>query len=181
MGSGSRRYAHLARPLGELIAARGCHLLTGGGGGVMAEVADAFCGVSRRRGLSIGVIRSRGLPRLDPQTGRRDHRPAAVNAGVEIPIYTHLPLSSEAIESRNHLNALTADVLVALPGSSGTLSEVRLRYQYDRPLLLFLGAAADGATVGDKTAAELVAEGRGLVTAAATIADVEEYLAGPPV
>jgi len=176
MGSGSSPFPHLARPLGELIARRGCHLLTGGGGGVMAEAGRAFCGVSGRRGLSIGVIKSRGSPRQDPQIGRRDHHPAAVNEWVEIAIHTHLPSSSEAVDSRNHLNVLTAHFLVALPGSSGTLSEVRLRQQYGRPLLLFLGAAADGATIGGKTVAELIEEGCGLVTSAETIAEVGEYL-----
>ena len=180
MGSGSNPFAHLARPLGELIARRGHHLLTGGGGGVMTEVARAFSGVSGRRGLSIGVIRSLGRPEPDPESGRRDHRPAAVNDWVEIAIQTHLPLSSEAIESRNHVNVLTADVLVALPGSSGTLSEVRLRRQYGRPVLLFLDAEGDGSTIGGLDAAALVAEGGGLVTVAETVEEVGEYLARPP-
>ncbi len=179
MGSGSRGFRHLAAPLGELIAERGGHLLTGGGAGVMAAVAKAFCAVSDRQGLSIGIVKSHDLPLASPQTGRRDYRPAAVNDWVEIPIYTHLPLSSEAVESRNHLNVLTADVLVALPGSSGTLSEVRLRCQYGRTLSLFLGAAVEGATIGGKTAAELMAEFPDLVTAAETIEEVEEFLPQP--
>jgi uncharacterized protein (TIGR00725 family) len=180
MGSGERPFPHLAQPLGELIARRGHHLLTGGGGGVMTAAARAFCGVSGRRGLSLGVIRSRELPQPDPETGRRVHRPAAVNDWVEVAIHTHLPLSSEAFESRNHLNVLTADVLVALPGGAGTLSEVRLRWQYGRPALLFLDAEGDGARIGGKHAGELIEEGGGLVTVAATIEEVGDYLARPP-
>lgn len=178
MGSGSSPHPHLARPLGELLAARGHHLLTGGGGGVMAEVGRAFCETAGRRGLSIGVVRSDGTPRLDPATGRRSYRPAPVNPWVEVPIYTHLPLSSEALESRNHVNVLSADLLVALPGSSGTLSEVRLRLQYGRAAILFLGDPAGGLTIGGKSARQLRDEARepDLVRVADTLAEVERYL-----
>src|SRR5262249_16852264 len=63
------------------------------------------------------------------------------NAWVEVPIRTHLHLSGPAGEhprSRNHLVALTATVLVALPGGAGTASEVRLALWYNKPLLAYL-------------------------------------------
>jgi predicted Rossmann-fold nucleotide-binding protein len=40
--------------------------------------------------------------------------------------------------SRNHINILTSDVIVALPGDAGTLSEVRLAVRYDRPIIAFV-------------------------------------------
>jgi hypothetical protein len=46
---------------------------------------------------------------------------------VELAVQTHLPASGGAglsALSRNHINALTADVIVALPGGPGTASEV---------------------------------------------------------
>lgn len=175
MGSGSRPHAALARPLGDLIGRRGWHLLTGAGGGVMAETARAFCEVPERRGRSIGIVRADGEPRLDPATGARAYRPAGVNPWVEIPIYTHLPLSSESPRSRNHLNVLSADALVALPGSSGTLSEVRLRLSYGRPVILYLGAEADGLTIGGVGAREL-AGGDGAVRVAGDPAEVERLV-----
>jgi hypothetical protein len=51
------------------------------------------------------------------------------NPWVEIPVYTHLPVSGMGgldASSRNHINILTSDVIVALPGSAGTWSEVML-------------------------------------------------------
>jgi len=142
MGSGSHPHEALAGPLGTLLAESGFHLLTGGGDGVMASVARAFCRVRPRPGLSIGVIRSAEAPAADPETGRRLYRPGSRNPWVEIPIFTHLPLSGAQgrdFMSRNHINVLSSDVLFALPGSAGTLSEVRLRLEYGRPVILFLG------------------------------------------
>jgi len=40
--------------------------------------------------------------------------------------------------SRNHINILTADVIVALPGDAGTGSEVRLAVRYERPIIAFV-------------------------------------------
>ena len=68
------------------------------------------------------------------------------NPWVEIPIHTHLPLSGvQGTEraSRNHINVLTADVVVALPGGHGTISEVRLAVRYHKPLVAFLSVRED--------------------------------------
>ena len=68
------------------------------------------------------------------------------NQWIEIPIHTHLPLSgSRGAEqgSRNHINVLTATVIVALPGSHGTASEVQLALQYRKPLVAFLSDKND--------------------------------------
>ncbi len=135
IGSGVEAHWSRSQPLGEWLAGQGCHLLTGGGEGVMAAVSRAFHGTPGREGLVIGV-----LPCLagDP-LGRP---PAAYpNAWVEVPIATHLPLSGERGEdpsSRNHINVLSSDVLIALPGGRGTASEVRLALRYRRPLIAFL-------------------------------------------
>jgi len=71
-------------------------------------------------------------------------RGATPNPWVEVPIRTHLPLSGvdgTDPRSRNHINVLTADVVVALPGGDGTRSEVRLALRYGRPVVAFLGPA----------------------------------------
>jgi hypothetical protein len=56
-------------------------------------------------------------------------------------IRTHLPLSgtrgTDAL-SRNHINVLSSDVLIALPGGAGTASEVALALRYRRPIAAFL-------------------------------------------
>jgi hypothetical protein len=68
-------------------------------------------------------------------------KPGYPNPWVEIPIFTHLPLSgSQGTEllSRNHINVLSSDVIVALPGGPGTVSEVDLAKRYQRPVIAFL-------------------------------------------
>jgi predicted Rossmann-fold nucleotide-binding protein len=98
----------------------------------MAAVSAAFAAVEGRRGLVLGVLPGDALGRA-PE--------GYPNAHVELAIRTHLPLSGERGEellSRNHLNVLSADAVVALPGGAGTASEVRLALAYGRPLVCFL-------------------------------------------
>lgn len=146
MGSGSDPYRGLSEQVGRLVARLGCHLLTGGGGGVMAETAGAFVKTEGRKGSSIGIIkgevREEALQKGGPGGLSRKFIPGTVNDAVEIPIYTHLPLSGahgKDYRSRNHINVLTADILVALPGGEGTFSEVMLRLEYGSDVILFLG------------------------------------------
>ena len=136
MGSGREEHPELTGPLGEWIAGRGCHLLTGGGGGVMVAVSRSFYSVEGRLGRSIGVLPG------DPAAGEPGIPGGYPNPWVEIPVRTHLPLSGERgreTMSRNHLNVLTADAIVALPGGAGTRSEVELALEYRRPLMCWLG------------------------------------------
>ena len=137
MGSGREPHDDLADPLGKWLAESGFDLLTGGGGGVMTSVSRAFCGVSGRAGITIGV-----LPGDLDDEGHYVERDGYPNDWVDLPIRTHLPLSGEcgtAPLSRNHLNVLSADVIVALPGGAGTRSELELAARYGRPAILFLG------------------------------------------
>ncbi len=135
IGSGTEEHESRSREVGRWLAGEGCHLLTGGGGGVMAAVSRAFHQTPGRLGLVIGVLPS--------QTGDGIGRPQAgyPNAWVEISISTHLPLRLERGEdamSRNHINVLSSDALIALPGGLGTASEVRLALRYARPLIAYL-------------------------------------------
>jgi len=137
MGSGSEPHEYLAVPLGRWLAARGVHPLTGGGGGVMRTVSAAFRAVPGRRGLVLGVLPG------DPATGAAP--PGYPNPAVELVLRTHLPLSGREgtdARSRNHVNVLSADVVVALPGGYGTASEVALARRYGRPVTAFVDARA---------------------------------------
>ena len=134
MGSGFDRHDTLAGAVGTWIARQGFHLLTGGGEGVMVAVSEAFAAVPDRRGLAIGVL-----------PNAADHPRCSLPAGypnrwVELAIRTHLPLSRDGTVplSRNHINVLTADVVIALPGGPGTSSEVRLAVRYARPCVAFV-------------------------------------------
>lgn len=167
MGSSEESHTELAVAVGRMLATEGWHLLTGGGGGVMAAVSEAFASVPKRRGKVIGVMRAAGDARtVATVEARRNYAlKRAPNPWVEIPVYTHLPLSGEEGKdplSRNHINVLTADAVVVLPGGSGTLSELELAVEYGWPVLLCLG----GETVGGHDAAALVRRfGTALTTA----------------
>ncbi len=128
MGGSMDAAAGRAAELGRMLAGLGVHLLTGGGAGAMAAVSRGFADVEDRRGAIIGVLPA-GCGAAYP------------NRWVEIPIRTHLPLSGERGEepmSRNHINVLSSDAVVALPGGSGTLSEARLALRYGKPLVAYL-------------------------------------------
>jgi len=102
--------------LGEAIARLGCVLLTGGGPGVMRAACE---GAHRSGGLVIGVLPN---DRQHPINGYP-------NEFVDIPIYTGM------FDARNVINAKTADVLIALSGGAGTLSEIAIAIRSGTPVI----------------------------------------------
>lgn len=132
LGSGTAPHTERARDVGQWLAREGVHLLTGGGAGVMEAVSRAFFEVPDRKGAVIGIL---------PGSAEGTPTGGYPNPWVEIAISTHLPLSGERGTdplSRNHINVLSSDVLLALPGGAGTASEVRLALRYGRPLVAYL-------------------------------------------
>ncbi len=133
MGSGEDPHTRLSDPLGVMLATMGVHLLTGGGGGVMEAVSRAFAGVTDRRGLVIGIVPSDEAMSANAKQGYP-------NPYVELAVRTHLLLSGKRgheLGSRNHINVLTSDVIVALPGGPGTRSEIELALGYGKPAIGF--------------------------------------------
>jgi len=144
MGSSRDEHEALARPLGELLARLEVNLLTGAGHGVMTSVSRAYLKARAGAGISIGIV-----PCESPEA-RHVPRDGSPNPFVELPIYTHLPLSGisgQDERSRNHINVLSSQVIIALPGSDGTASEVELALRYGRPVAAFAGAAGDVANL----------------------------------
>ena len=91
----------LAEAVGEEIASRGFALVCGGMTGVM----EAACrGARKKGGLTIGII---------PSDQKSD-----ANPHVQIPVVTGMGVA------RNVILVKTADVLVAVGGEFGTLSEI---------------------------------------------------------
>jgi predicted Rossmann-fold nucleotide-binding protein len=144
IGSGRDADAQCA-DAGRLIAALGFDLLTGGGRGVMEAVSRAFFETSPRQGVVIGVVPARvhpieALEQRNASDVEYDLPPGYPNDWVEIAIYTHLPDSGDdgaLRSSRNHINVLSADAIVAMPGREGTESEVWLARQYGVPIVGF--------------------------------------------
>ena len=136
MGSSTQAFEDLAEPLGRWLASIGVHLLTGGGVGSMEAVSHAFAQVRPREGLVVGVLPA------DLPDGIAVPREGYPNESVEIAIFTHLPLSGITgtdPRSRNHINILSSDVVIVLPGNEGTESEMTLAVRYKKPVIAFFG------------------------------------------
>lgn len=136
-GSGSNPHLEQSNELGSWLASLNVHLLTGGGGGVMLAVSRAFASTHNRAGLVIGIIPGQ-VNETGTEHGLRDGYP---NPWIDIPIFTHLPDSGERgmhKTSRNHINVLTSDVIVVLPGQLGTASETELAVRYNKPVIAWL-------------------------------------------
>ena len=163
MGSSVRAFEDLAAPLGRWLASIGVHLLTGGGVGTMEAVSRAFAEVQPRAGLVVGVLPA------DLPDGIAVPRAGYPNPFVELAIFTHLPLSGIAgtdPRSRNHINILSSDAVIVLPGNEGTESEMALAVRYTRPVVAFFGEHAVGWTPPAG------------VPIARTMADVETFVRG---
>ncbi|OJV80860.1 MAG: TIGR00725 family protein [Cellulomonas sp. 73-92] len=101
-----------AERLGGELARRGHVVVCGGGGGVMAAVSRGSAGAG---GLVVGL-----LPGLDRTEGN-PHLTVAIPTGLG--------------ELRNWLVVRAADVVVAVGGSWGTLSEVALAVRTGVPVV----------------------------------------------
>lgn len=167
----------LARATGAMVAKLGAHLLTGGGYGVMAAAAEGFVAVDGRSGFSIGVVPRDPDGPFDRPNRREADRPYP-NPFVEIAVMT--PLSPRVqdwrtMPGRNHINVLTADAVVSLPGSAGTRNELDMAAEYrgerERP-------ARQRHTVLLGPADEFTEEHRAMFVHAATLAEAERHLRG---
>lgn len=106
------RTAKLARQVGRMVAEEGCVLVCGGLQGLMKE---ACRGAKEAGGLTVGI-----LPGKDK---------ADANEFVDIALPTTIGFS------RNVIVAASADIVIALPGSYGTESEICYACVYGRPVI----------------------------------------------
>jgi len=105
--------AATAEELGELLAERGCVVICGGRDGVMEAVAR---GVKKKGGVSIGIL---------PEADRR-------RAAADL-TYT---VCSAMGHARNLSVVASGDVVIALGGAWGTLSEIGLARSVGRRVIL---------------------------------------------
>jgi uncharacterized protein (TIGR00725 family) len=111
-GEISPETAALARDVGREVAARGAVLLCGGLGGVMAAAAQ---GAQEAGGVSLGIL---------PDGDRRRANPWLTYA-----IATNLG------HARNVVMAHSADALIAVDGSYGTVSEAAIALKLGKPVI----------------------------------------------
>jgi len=101
-----------AKAVGRALAKAGAVLICGGRGGVM----EAACrGAKSAQGLTIGI-----LPGIDR---------SEANPYVDIPIVTGIG------EARNAIITRTAQAVIAIGGSYGTLSEIAFALSFGTPVV----------------------------------------------
>ncbi len=117
MGAGRTLDANaraIAYRVGTLVAERGWTLLTGGSAcGVMDAASQ---GASEAGGLVIGIL--------------KDENTDEASRYLDIAIRTGMG------DARNVINVLSSDVVIALPGGSGTLSEVALALKSTKTVIV---------------------------------------------
>jgi uncharacterized protein (TIGR00725 family) len=111
-GDCSQDVYKLAEQVGERIAKAGAVLVCGGLGGVMEASSK---GAKREGGTTIGI-----LPGIDK---------SQANSYIDFPVVTGLG------EGRNILVVRNSDVVIALPGEYGTLSEIAFSLKLGKPVI----------------------------------------------
>ena len=111
-GPDAARLLEWAETVGQLLARAGATVITGGLGGVMLAASR---GASDAGGPTIGI-----LPGDDP---------SAANPFVQVPIATGLGVA------RNLVVVTAADVVLAVGGRHGTLSEIGLALRQGREVV----------------------------------------------
>jgi hypothetical protein len=107
----STKVYEMAREVGRRLAAEGHVVVTGGRGGVM----EAVCrGAREEGGVTIGI-----LPSTERSEGNR-YLVHAVVTGIG--------------HARNVLVVVNGDVVIAIDGHYGTLSEIALALNYGKPV-----------------------------------------------
>jgi uncharacterized protein (TIGR00725 family) len=101
-----------AYEVGKLLAEREALVVCGGLGGVMEAVCQ---GVSDGKGVSVGI-----LPTDDT---------------TEANYYVSVPIATGMGNARNFIIARTAEVLIAIGGSYGTLSEIAIGLNLGKPVI----------------------------------------------
>ena len=105
-------FLKMAAAVGRLIAERGAVLVCGGLGGVMEAAAR---GASEAGGLSIGILPGNAIEDANP--------------------FIDIPLATAMGYSRNMLVVINSDVLIAVDGEYGTLSEIAYGRVYGKRII----------------------------------------------
>lgn len=104
--------ARVSYEIGRFIARQGWTLITGGRGGVM-EYASR--GAIEEGGLVVSIIPDEDMNKATP--------------------YSSVVIATGIGYARNYINVLSADIVVAVGGGSGTLSEIAYAWQFGKPII----------------------------------------------
>jgi uncharacterized protein (TIGR00725 family) len=147
-----------ARGVGEVICRLGANLVCGGLGGVMQEACSGFADERFRMGgkgcgVTVGI-----LPGLDAREA---------NPFVDIVVPTGMGMM------RNFLVVQASDLLVAIAGGSGTLSELAMAWQKGKTVIAL---KSTGGWSGELAGKRLDGRRPDTIVEAHTVADVERQL-----
>lgn len=102
-GNANTQLLELAEKVGRLLARDGFIVITGGLGGVMEAASRGVCAEG---GITVGLL---------PTDSKADANP-----------YVKIPIPTGLGEIRNALIVRASDILIAIGGQYGTLSEIAL-------------------------------------------------------
>ena len=108
------KVVYIAHEIGKIVAKMEAVLVCGGLTGVMEAVSK---GAAEAGGLIIGLL---------PGVEKADANP-----------YVNIPITTTIGFARNAMVACSADVIIALPGSHGTSSEISYGLVYKKPIIDF--------------------------------------------
>lgn len=144
------RFLDEAIEIGRHIAQRKWVLVCGGRGGVMEAASK---GASEEGGIVIGILPGSDFSDANP------YLTAAVASGIGF--------------ARNSMNVLSGDVIVAIGGKTGTMTELSYAFQYGKPIIVCSFAGGWSSAFADIAARE---DARSLVHTAATVAEATGML-----
>lgn len=129
IGSGDDT-AHIdeAREIGAFVARKGWVLVTGGRGGIM-EAASR--GAFEHHGTVIGILPGETMEAANP--------------------YCTIVIPTGIGYARNLINVLSGDIIVAIGGKAGTLSEIAYAWQFGKPLIACTFAEGWSRTLGENS------------------------------
>lgn len=139
-----------AYELGRFIAQQKWILISGGRGGIMEHASQ---GASHENGIVIGIVPS------------GDHNESNQYCNIVIPTGIGY--------ARNLVNILAGDVIVAIGGKAGTLSELAYAWQFNRPTIL---CSFSGGWSKRLTEEPVDDRGTGLFLNASTLEEVYQHL-----
>ncbi|MEM7550736.1 MAG: TIGR00725 family protein [Bacteroidota bacterium] len=112
----SQETYNAAYQIGKLLAKMGAIVITGGKLGIMEAVAK---GVDEENGVSVGILPS--------------------SSKDESNFYNTIVMPTDMGHARNALVVLAADIVIAMGGGAGTLSELSFGWIYNKPILTLKG------------------------------------------
>jgi uncharacterized protein (TIGR00725 family) len=150
----------LAEDVGRLIAEAGAILICGGGAGVMEAASK---GAKSAGGITVGIL---------PGTNESE-----ANQYVDIPIVTGMG------HGRNIINVWSSEVIIAIGGGYGTLSEIALALRTNKAVIglstwdfSIQGIRASADYVQVRTAKEAVRAALERITPKSTMAEKDRTL-----